>query len=170
MRVTGTSAMKNTQSPELPSDYDVNSDLPLLMRRILALASLSVNARFRDVDGLTESQWRLLHHLLLNGPLRVIELARACEIDSAGMTRLIDRLERKGLCRRQRSASDRRVVEVFLTEHGAEDARRFAPVLDGLQADLLASFSEDQKSEMRSLLARMASNALMDAEAARRPA
>ncbi|MDP9607711.1 MarR family transcriptional regulator [Variovorax gossypii] len=146
-----------TQSPLADAPiYDVEADLSLLIRRILSLASLTVNTRLRDVDGPTESQWRPLHHLLLNGPLRVVELARFCEVDSAGMTRLIDRLERKGLCRRQRSPLDRRVVEVFLTERGAASAREVAPVLEGVQADLLASFSEDQKNEVRHLLARVA--------------
>ncbi|MNT32835.1 Transcriptional regulator SlyA [compost metagenome] len=132
--------------------YDVQEDLGLLIRRILALASSAVNARLRDIDGPTESQWRPLHYLLLHGPLRVIELARFCDVHSAGMTRLVDRLERKGLCRRQRSPSDRRAVEVFLTERGAESARQVAPVLDRVQAELLENFSAEQRDELFHLL------------------
>jgi len=141
------------------SGYDIEGDLNLLIRKILSLASTAVNARLRGVDGPTESQWRPLHFLYIRNPLRIIELARLCEIDPAGMTRLIDRLERKGLCRRSRSQSDRRVVEVFLTERGAESAQRVAPVLEHAQHELLADFDTAQRKNLLQLLVRLANNA-----------
>ncbi|MFS2162563.1 MarR family winged helix-turn-helix transcriptional regulator [Variovorax sp. Varisp62] len=154
------SAMFPPKSPPSSfSDYDVEGDPNLLIRRILALASLSVNARLRDIDGPTESQWRPLHWLYARGSLRVIELARLCEIDPAGMTRLIDRLEHKGLCRRSRSASDRRVVEVFLTDAGLESAKRVTPVLERIQVELLMDFDTEQQRNLLRLLARLANNA-----------
>jgi len=138
--------------------YDVEQDLSLLIRRILGIASLAVNIRLRDIDGPTESQWRPLHLLYVRGPLRVIELARLCEIDPAGMTRLLDRLERKGLCRRTRSPLDRRVVEVSLTAQGEESAKRVAPVLDHVQFELLADFDVAQQKDLLHLLARSSRN------------
>lgn len=141
------------------SGHDIEEDPNLLIRRILALASTAVNARLRGIEGPTGSQWRPLHCLYLHGSLRVIELARVCEIDPAGMTRLIDRLERKGLCRRSRSPSDRRVVEVFLTERGAESEQRVAPVLERVQHELLADFDAAQRKNLLQLLARLANNA-----------
>ncbi|BEP58739.1 MULTISPECIES: MarR family winged helix-turn-helix transcriptional regulator [unclassified Variovorax] len=141
------------------SGYDIEEDLNLLIRRILALASTAVNARLRGIGGPTESQWRPLHFLYIRGPLRIIELALLCEIDPAGMTRLIDRLERKGLCRRSRSLSDRRVVEVLLTERGAESAQRVAPVLERVRHELLADFNTAQRKNLLQLLVRLTNNA-----------
>ncbi|WP_194273924.1 MarR family winged helix-turn-helix transcriptional regulator [Variovorax paradoxus] len=136
--------------------YGLEEDLGLLIRRILALSSHAVNTRLRALDGPTESQWRPLHCLYTRAPLRLVELARFCEIDPAGMTRLIDRLERGGLCHRSRLSSDRRVVEVVLTQRGAESAKRVAPVLDRLQVELLAGFDTEQRKNFLRLLARMA--------------
>lgn len=142
-------------SSSAPSDYDIEDDPSLLIRRILAHASTAVNAQPRGIDGPTESQWRPLHCLYLLGSLRVIDLARVCEIDPAGMTRLIDRLERKGFCRRSRSPSDRRVVEVLLTERGAESTQRVAPALEHAQHKLLADFDAAQRKNLLQLLARL---------------
>jgi DNA-binding MarR family transcriptional regulator len=52
----------------------------------------------------------------------VAELARELNTDPGAMTRLLDRLECKGLCRRSRSTDDRRVVNIELTPEG--EARR----------------------------------------------
>ena len=52
------------------------------------------------------------------GPLRMSELASAVLMTSGGFTRLADRLERAGLIRRERCATDARGFDVSLTEPG----------------------------------------------------
>lgn len=56
--------------------------------------------------------------LRMQGTATVAELARWSQIDAGAMTRLLDRLEKKGLCTRVRSTEDRRVVVVELTPEG----------------------------------------------------
>lgn len=46
------------------------------------------------------------------------ELCRSLSLDSGSMTRMLDRLEQKGLLVRTRCASDRRQVRLVLTESG----------------------------------------------------
>ena len=46
------------------------------------------------------------------------ELCRSLSLDSGSMTRMLDRLEQKGLLIRTRSESDRRQVRLVLTESG----------------------------------------------------
>jgi DNA-binding MarR family transcriptional regulator len=52
------------------------------------------------------------------GTLRMSELAAAVLMTSGGFTRLADRLERAGLIRRERCATDARGFDVALTERG----------------------------------------------------
>ena len=59
-----------------------------------------------------------LQRLLLDQTGTVAALARLCQLDAGGMTRLLDRLETKGLVRRERSQEDRRVVNLELTDEG----------------------------------------------------
>ena len=55
--------------------------------------------------------------------LRMSELADAALLTRSGMTRLVDRLERQGLVRRERCAADGRGTYAVIT---AEGAARFA--------------------------------------------
>ncbi len=52
------------------------------------------------------------------------ELSRVMSYDSGSMTRLLDRLEKKGFIVRTRSDADRRMVKLELTQQGHEAARQ----------------------------------------------
>jgi DNA-binding MarR family transcriptional regulator len=59
--------------------------------------------------------------------MRMNELALAIVSSKSGLTRVIDRMEDEGLVRRERPESDRRVIEVVLTDEGdakLEEARK----------------------------------------------
>ncbi|MEV3963399.1 MarR family transcriptional regulator [Nocardia sp. NPDC050193] len=88
-----------------------------------------------SAQGVTAQQAALLIHLAggENSPKR---LAAALGIDTAGTTRLVDRLEAKGLLQRRRGAEDRRAVVLEPTEPG----RRLAPALTPIFAAVAASF------------------------------
>jgi DNA-binding MarR family transcriptional regulator len=86
-------------------------------------------------------------------------LARSCHLDAGGLTRLIDRLQAKGLCQRQRSENDRRVVHVALTDAGRAVAEQIPPLLGALQEELLAGFSAAEQAQLRDFLTRMHANA-----------
>lgn len=75
------------------------------------------------------------------------------------MTRLLDRVEAKGLVRRVRSQEDRRVVNLELTEDGAEVAARVPYVLADISNTLLEGFSESEARTLQTLLQRLYENA-----------
>jgi DNA-binding MarR family transcriptional regulator len=84
-------------------------------RALVAIAARSLAERDADV---TLPQYRALVVLASRGPQRVVDVSAELGIDPSTGTRLCDRLARKGLVRRQRSTSDRRVVRVTLTPLG----------------------------------------------------
>lgn len=88
----------------------------------------------------TYPQWFPLHKLHVGTATTVAELARECQLDTGAMTRLLDRLEAKGLCRRVRSLSDRRVVNIELTDEGRNAAEQVPHVLSRVQNEHLAGF------------------------------
>jgi len=63
--------------------------------------------------------------------LRMSDLAAQTELSTSGVTRLVDRLERDGLVRRESSPGDRRTTYAALTSEGA---KRMASVLPGYVA------------------------------------
>jgi MarR family 2-MHQ and catechol resistance regulon transcriptional repressor len=68
--------------------------------------------------GLTESQFGVLEALLHLGPLCQKDLAAKILKSTGNLTTVVDNLERRGLVQRRRSAEDRRVVTVRLTDEG----------------------------------------------------
>jgi DNA-binding MarR family transcriptional regulator len=78
-------------------------------------------ARLFRQYGLTPSQYNVLRILRGEGaPLPILEIAERTVTVVPGITGLIDRLEAAGLVCRERSAEDRRVVYVALTDKAAK--------------------------------------------------
>jgi DNA-binding MarR family transcriptional regulator len=141
-----------------PTDYKPQESIGFLMRRIVHEVAGEIERQF-DSCGLTNAQWLPLYKLHLGSVSTVAELARECQLDTGGMTRLLDRLEAKGLVRRARSSEDRRVVNLELTPEGHEAARTVPAVLCGVQNAALRGFTPEEWQQLRDLLARMLRNA-----------
>src|SRR3982750_905116 len=101
------------------SDPQVREDavkaLMLASRAFVGLTARSLAGVEGDV---TLPQFRALVVLAVRGPQRSIDIAEELRVNPSTGTRMLDRLIRKGLVRRMRSSTDRRVVRVRLTTAG----------------------------------------------------
>jgi MarR family transcriptional regulator, organic hydroperoxide resistance regulator len=96
-----------------------------------------------DRWGLNHSGFAVLR-MVSGGPRSQRELAQAMQVEDQTMSRVLDRLERHGHVTRERSTTDRRRVEVTLSESGrvavaeagSDDAaeRLFAGAVEDLPA------------------------------------
>lgn len=134
--------------------YCAEESVGYLMKRIVASVVQQVDRRL-VTHGLTNAQWGPLMRLRSDGPCSVAELARWLAIDAGAMTRLLDRLEKKGLCRRLRSSADRRVVQVELSPDGEAAIAGVPAVLAEVMNAHLAGFSEAEWQTLKGLLSRM---------------
>jgi DNA-binding MarR family transcriptional regulator len=162
--------MPDSQSPEAvppaavpdfyqPEKYLAEESVGFMMRRITTLVSQAVTSDMWEPGAPTFPQWAPLYKLHLGHATTVAELARECQLDTGAMTRLLDRLEAKGLCRRVRSVSDRRVVNIELTDEGRAAARQVPHVLCRVQNEALAGFSREEWVQLKSYLRRILDNA-----------
>ena len=135
-------------------DYKPDDSIAYLMRRILALIAQGVD-RELEPTGLTNAQWLPLLKLYLGHASTVAELARVCDLDAGSMTRLLDRLEVKQLCRRVRSSDDRRVVNLELTDAGRAAAKEIPAILCRVQNAHLAGFSTEEWIVLKGYLRRI---------------
>jgi DNA-binding MarR family transcriptional regulator len=141
-----------------PDSYQREESVGFLMRRVLDMVSSAVDHEF-EPKGLTNAQWVPLLKLYLGLASTVAELARECQLDAGGMTRMLDRLESKGLLRRIRSSEDRRVVNLELTEEGREAARQIPAVLCGVQNAHMRGFTVEEWQTLKNMLRRILENA-----------
>lgn len=141
-----------------PENYQAQESVGFLMRRIVDCMASQIEHEF-EPSGLTNAQWLPLLKLDLGTASTVAELARECRLDTGGMTRLLDRLEGKGLVRRVRSCEDRRVVNLELTGEGRAAAKKIPAVLCSVQNAAMRGFSKEEWQLLRQLLVRILDNA-----------
>jgi len=87
------------------------------------------------------------------------DLCKGISYDAGAMTRMIDRLEDKGLLRRNRSPDDRRLVNLELTEAGQAALPRMREVSMGVLNRFLRGFTKAEARQLESFLTRMLENA-----------
>ena len=138
--------------------YSADESVGYLMKRVL-MAIAQVADKRLEPQGITHAQWGPLFMLRNARASTVAELARELQTDPGAMTRLLDRLEAKGFCRRLRSTDDRRVVRVELTPAGEEAADRVPAELADIMNAHLAGFSKTEWNQLKSFLQRMLVNA-----------
>ncbi|MEV4416714.1 MarR family transcriptional regulator [Catellatospora sp. NPDC049609] len=114
---------------------------------------------------LTSQQAALLLHAA-GEPATPSSLKAALGTDTAGMTRLLDRLEGKGLVRRARHPQDRRAVVIELTAQGQAVVPHLQPAFGHAVGRLLAGFDDTQVAQLRGMLDRMLANLAADGDPA----
>ena len=111
----------------------------------------SVLGRLADrntVGDLTWSQFAVLEALYHLGPMTQGEVSAKVLKSGSNITTVIDNLERDGLVRRERDATDRRVIHVHLTDKGSQ---KIEAVLPGHVAALVEEFSVLSPKEQETL-------------------
>ena len=134
--------------------YCAEESVGYMMKRIMQSLVYQVDRRL-DVHGLTSAQWGPLMRLRVAGPSTVADLARWLQLDAGSMTRLLDRLEKKGLCKRVRCTEDRRVVYVELTPEGDTAIAEVPAVLAAVMNAHLAGFSKTEWQALKGYLQRI---------------
>ncbi len=144
--------------------YRTEDSVGYLMKQVVELLSRALDARMAEYS-LTDAQWRPL--LLLSRKdlaNNASQVAKWVGCDAGATTRMLDRLEDKGLLRRVRSTDDRRVQQLELTDEG----RKIAEILPYVIADVLnghlADLSRAEVEQLRSLLQRMVATGRREAD------
>ncbi|WP_374317697.1 MarR family winged helix-turn-helix transcriptional regulator [Aquabacterium sp.] len=140
-----------------PGRYNREDNVGLLMRRIIHSLLNRVDHKL-EMHGLTHAQWAPLYVMSRYPGITLAELSRELRIDPGAMTRTLDRLEAKGLCRRERSTQDRRVIHLRLTPEGEAASAPVPGVMCESLNAYLAGFSREEWQGLLSMLRRMLAN------------
>jgi len=93
------------------------------------------------------------------GPVSASDLCKGISYDAGAMTRMLDRLENKCLIRRHRSAHDRRLMYLELTEEGRAGYPRMREISLTVANRFLRGFTKRDARQLEGLLTRMLENA-----------
>jgi DNA-binding MarR family transcriptional regulator len=117
------------------------------MLRVHSALTKALDVELVREHGLPLSSYEVLLFLADSpeGRLRMSELADGVLLSRSGLTRLVDRMEREGLLRRERCEDDARGYHALITDKGRDlfaQARRTH--LDGVRERFLSQLSSDE--------------------------
>ena len=162
-------AHRKASEPALSEVYDAESYEPrkavgYLVNRLREEMGASLERRFAahpELAALELSwpQFRIIATIAVDSEAKsASSLCKSVSYDAGAMTRMVDRLESKGLIRRERCPNDRRLVYLELTESG----RAVWPIMMEITRQalngLLRGFTKTEARQLEGFLRRMLEN------------
>lgn len=135
-------------------EYTLEESLGFVISKVALKFKNEMARRFRPY-GVTPEQWGVIARLWYEDGLTQKELACRASKDQPNTTRILDKLEEKGLIRRADNAGDRRAFLVFLTNEGKKIRQLLFPVAAQLRQDVCAGIAERDQEMMILLLNRI---------------
>lgn len=138
-------------------DFPIQQSVGYLLKQLRNALDRAVDEEMTEHD-LTGVQWGPLLMLKYELGSTAADLARIGCVDTGAMTRMLDRLEAKGLLRRTPCPKDRRVIQLELTPDGARLCREIPFGLARVSNGLLRGFTLDEFETLKTSLRRMLAN------------
>ncbi len=148
----------NDRSASAPDELSLGTLSEVLGFHLARASAITVDLFERHVGQplqLRKVEYSLLLLLLANGALTAKRLAPALAMSAPNLSLLIDRLEQRGLVRRERSETDRRSQNIVLTDEGRKLATRGAAAAPAMEHALLDRLSHAERLMLIELLAKL---------------
>jgi DNA-binding MarR family transcriptional regulator len=100
-----------------PENFSLTQSVGFLLTKARNLITTEMDTALKDLD-ITGPQMGILLAMQRGLASTPFELSKMLSVDTGLMTRMLDKLETKGLLERSRSVDDRRVVNLELTKKG----------------------------------------------------
>jgi MarR family transcriptional regulator for hemolysin len=144
----------------------------LALKHFMPVVAQSARQWRRAIDrqlqplGLTEATWLpLLHLSRANQPPRQKDLARALQLDSSSVVRLLDALQAAGFIDRA-EGQDRRAKTVALTDAGRATVEQVEAVVDAVREKYLGSLPQQDLATAFRIMQHLSDMLTADLEAA----
>ena len=148
--------------PPAPAAHGASEERALKLWVVLARAYAAISRRTAaDIarHDLTITEFGIMEALHHKGPLLLGEIQKKILVTSGGITYLVDRLEEKGLVRREDCPTDRRARYAVLTPAGARLITRIFPGHAAAITEALAGLTAREQGEATALLRRLGRSA-----------
>lgn len=133
----------------------LSDSLPMQLLKVREVIMQRLRAHMSAHD-LTDQQWRVLRVLAEAEIVDMQTLAQGACIRSPSLSRIVPKLEARGLVRRETNGADRRQTFVELTQTGRTMLDRIGPAIAGsladLELDVGTPFLDDLRSGLRGTL------------------
>ena len=138
--------------------YDPRRSIGGLLGRVKIEMSAALDTELAPLD-ITAAQYVILMSLALQEAGSASGLCKGISYDPGAMTRMLDRLERRGLVRRVAHPNDRRTSNLELTPEGKAVYPELRASAMKVVNRFLDGFSQQEARELEGYLLRMLENA-----------
>lgn len=149
-------------TPECPfysdGNYEWQSSTGFLIANLHHSMRRALDAELASFGDVSSAQWVVMMTLSHQPDVTAATLAKRLSYDPGSMTRLLDRLQDKGLIQRTRLDDDRRCIRIELTEAGRTLAPQLPTAAINAINKSLTGFSAEEHQLLNSLLQRMIDN------------
>jgi DNA-binding MarR family transcriptional regulator len=132
-------------------NFKLTQSIGFSLNKARNLLLMEMDNALKGLD-ITGQQMGILLSLMRGIASTPFELSKLLGIDTGLMTRMLDKLEAKGLLERTRSVEDRRVVNLVLTAKGQEVANQIPHIAPEVLNARLSRFTKAEFEEFRRLL------------------
>ncbi|WP_036476778.1 MarR family winged helix-turn-helix transcriptional regulator [Myxosarcina sp. GI1] len=108
--------------------------------------------------GLTPFHWVVLCCLWSEDGLATSAISEKLQQVGGTLTGVLDRMEERGLIRRERDRCDRRMVRIWLTDTGRELETVLPPIALEMRERVMAGFTDSERKQFSQLVDRAIAN------------
>lgn len=116
--------------------FDLETFLPYQINELSRAVSAGFSYHYRERYGITVAEWRVVAHLSQEDAVSVREITRRVGMDKPKVSRAATRLEAGGYVKKVVNETDRRLVQLTLTDKGREMIDVLAPIAQAYDAEL----------------------------------
>lgn len=153
-------AAPKSATPDIydPKTFEPGTSVGYLVSRVRTALFNAIDHALAPLD-VTAAQYIVMGQLVYSLAESPSQLCQTISYDPGAMTRMIDRLEAKGLVRRVRHPLDRRALNLELTEEGKAAFPKMRVCVVGVLNRFLTGFSKSEARQLERLLQRVLANA-----------
>lgn len=120
--------------------------LPYQLAVAAGRTSREFSGLYRDRFGIGIAEWRVVAHLSQGGSVSVREIFERVDMDKSRVSRAAARLEASGYVLKRVNETDRRLVELSLTDKGRQMMDEIAQMAEAYEADLAQRLGSNSKA------------------------
>jgi Transcriptional regulators len=105
-----------------------------------------------EPEDITAGQAKALFNIYRFNKTRPCDIGKSLGVDNSAITRMLDRLEKKGLIQRTPAPEDRRALIIGLTDKGYETIERALPLAGNAIAELAHALTDEEQSQLKHCL------------------
>lgn len=144
---------KSKKQPQIPEE---RYDLKILQALRRIMRAVDIHSRKLNLDyNITGPQLIALLSIAEKGPLTLAAIAKDIHLSPSTLVGIVDRLEEKGYVRRERSAKDRRQINISVTEEGGQFVNQAPSPLQETLAEALNELTIVEQSTIAGSLQRI---------------